>query len=488
MKYPFVKCLDPKSIVNPYNNERLLVECGKCKACRIRKAGVNSLKCKLESLSHKYCMFVTLTYSNTAVPLMNVEFGKKFNEPDLIVSYSSRLGVGEILGEVDVFEKDIDSLKVKCNTFNLLPYLSKRDLQLFIKRLRKYLSKYDSESIRYYGVGELGPVHYRPHYHLLLWFSSEKIYKVIEQAVSSCWRYGRVDVETSRGAASDYVASYVNSTCNLPRVYQQKKTKPFAIHSNHLGEMVLQKSRKEIYEMPVRDFVERRVPIADAVTDVNLWRSLKAYYFPRCKAYSVLTEFQRLQAYRTFDEARRIFKTESLVEITDNILSRIVEFNRDFEILDINPFWSWKKDEERLVRYFVKSAQVNAYDLETPETYDKYFRKIYMELRLSRHFINFCCGGDISKTSMMYKKIEAFWNEVDMLNLSHMYEDMQTFCDEWYEDEEDLQMFWANREPDITEYKNKLFYERFYFQSESHYEMSIKHKKLNDMNKIFENK
>ena len=44
--YPFVKCLNPQSIINPYTNERLLVECGKCKACRIRKGAIASMKCK----------------------------------------------------------------------------------------------------------------------------------------------------------------------------------------------------------------------------------------------------------------------------------------------------------------------------------------------------------------------------------------------------------------------------------------------------------
>lgn len=502
MEYPFVKCLHPVSILNPYTQEPILVECGKCRACRVRKGAVSSMKCKLESLSHKYCMFITLTYSRYAIPLMNVESvnierydneGTFTNyipksESDRLVELCPRLGVGTILGTTDSSPSFIKKLKVKSNTNNLLPHLSKRDIQLFIKRLRKYISKYDEEKIRYYAVGEYGPIHYRPHYHLLLWFSSEQIYKIIRQAVFSCWRYGRVDVETSKGQCADYVAKYVNGNCSLPRIYQQKETKPFALHSIHLGEMVLKKDREEIYRLPVREVVQRSVPLGSTITSVNLWRSLKTAYFPRCKNYALRNEFERLQAYRTYDAAKRIYDTISIVKQVDSILSDIVAYNEFYAICDINPFTDCNKEKERLIRYFIKSADINPCDLYTRESYDKYARKIYMELRLSRHFIDFCCSGAISETTRMYRKIESFWNEVDYLNLKHMYDDMEKFCDDWFEHEEDFQMFFSNVPHDMDYYKTTGLYNSLYWNVTQQYENSVKHKKLNDMNSIFADK
>lgn len=497
--YPFVKCLNPQSIVNPYNNDRLLVECGKCKACRVRKGAIASMKCKLESLSHKYCIFVTLTYNRYAVPLMNVipshieqyEFdGKKStyipkSEYDKLVEFTPRLGVGTILGNCDSSKTFIDRLKVKTNTSGLIPHLSKRDAQLFIKRLRKYISKYETEKIRYFCAGEYGPVHYRPHLHLLLWFSSDKTYKIIRQAVHSCWSYGRVDVETSLGKSADYVAKYVNGSCSLPRILQQKETKPFALHSNHLGEMVLQKSREEIYRSSAQDIIQRSVSISDKVSDIRLWRSLTFAYFPRCKGYSLRTESERLQAYRTFHECMEIYDTSVLTEQADNILSDILYRSNEAEYFGFNPF---NGSKDRILSYFQNSCKINPQDLYTRESYEKYFRKVYMELRLSRHFIDFCCNSMMSEVYRMYKKIESFWQELDYMNLVHQYQSMEEFCESHYENEEDLQMFFANIPHDIDYYKNTTYYQSMKWSTEINYENSVKHKKLNDMNNIFSDK
>lgn len=488
MDYPFVKCLNPQSIVNPYTNERLLVECGKCKACRIRKGAIASMKCKLESLSHKYTMFITLTYADPFLPLMDVAFSDKFNIPDYIVEHTKRFGVGVIIGEGDFNEKFIYTLKNKTNTKGYLPHLSKRDAQLFMKRLRKNIAKYETEKLRYYLVGEYGPVHFRPHLHLLLWFSSDKTYEVIRQAVSESWRYGRIDVEVSKGQSADYVAKYVNGNCSLPRIYQQEKTKPFALHSNHLGEMVLQKSKEEIYQLSAREVVLRSVPIGNKITSVNLWRSLKAFYFPRCKEYALRSESQRLRSYTIIDEAERIYNSESLTFIADSILSDICRWNEDYELFGKYLTERFDYDKLELLNYFLDSCKINAFDLYTRESFERYFRKVYMELRLSRHFVSFCCDNDKNKYRVVYGYIERFWKEVDYLNLVRQYEDMKTFCENWFSDESDLQMFYANVTHDMDEYKSKQYYKQLHFHTEQVYEGSVKHKKLNDMNNIFANK
>lgn len=534
MEYPFVKCLNPQSIVNPYTNERLLVECGKCKACRVRKGAVASMKCKLEALSHKYTMFVTLTYDRYSVPLMDVVshtidkfedhvyINKK--EYDKLVCMSERIGKGVVLGNSASSLSFIDELKVKTNTDGLLPFLHKRDIQLFLKRLRKEISKYETEKIRYYAVGEYGPVHFRPHYHLLLWFSSEQTYENIRQNISESWPYGRVDVETSVGKSADYVAKYVNGNCSLPRIYQQKETKPFALHSIRLGEMVLKKNRSEIYSMSVSDFVERKCTLSSKVTDIRVWRSLTSYYFPRCKKYALLDEHERLRAYTTFDEASRIYDTNKLVDLTKCILSdlcRIYEdlesrFNSNFydykqecryfllnddsnDVLDknlseyrelaINGFNLYFGDSKgRLLSYFLRSCRIHVPNLYVEETYLKFFNRVYNELRLSRHFIDFCCDGMMSRVPLMYRKIVSFWKELDYLNLVHMYEDMETFCENHFESEEDLQMFYVNYPHDMDLYKTKSYYRTLHYEVNLHYENSVKHKKLNDMNNIFKDR
>lgn len=502
-KYPFVKCLNPQSIVNPYNNELLLVECGKCQACRTRKGSLAAMRCKLESLSHKYTMFVTLTYNKYTVPRMQIyrehlenytnTEGKTISyiprsEYDKLYELTPRLGVGTILGRVVSDDSTLKKLSVKSNMNGTFGHLSKRDAQLFIKRLRKYITKYSDEKIRYYCVGEYGPVSYRPHLHLLLWFSSEEIYKVVRHCIHKAWPYGRIDVQTSVGQSANYVAKYLNGSCSLPRILQEKETKPFALHSNHLGEMVLSKNKKEVYEMPVADFVTRSIPLNGITTDVNLWRSLKTWYFPRCKEYDLRSESERLYAYRLVDEARRCYKSTSLVYLTDSILSDITEFNEDFELLDVNPFTDIDKNKERLIRYFVTSCKINPNDLYLRESYEKYARKIYMELRLSKHFLRDLCDYKDDNIPIIFGYIQRFWKELDYLNLKQSYQNMEEFCEEWYQDESDLQLFYVNVAHDIDNYKTKPYFHNMRFTAEMAHENNVKHKKLNDMNNIFKDR
>lgn len=217
-----------------------------------------------------------------------------------------------------------------------------------------------------------------------------------------------------------------------------------------------------------------------------MWRSLKVAYFPRCKNYALRSKSERLYAYESYVTASEVYKSGKLVYLADCILSTIHKANNEYEIFNVNPFDDPK--EQRLIEYFVDSCKINPFDLYTKESYMKYFRKVYMELRLSKHFIGFCCDWDYSKENIIskYRLIETFWKQVDYLNLINQYVSMEKFCHDWFSDESDLQMFYANINHDLDEYKSKPYYKQFYFSTETTYENSVKHKKLNDMNKIFE--
>lgn len=93
--------------------------CGQCLACRINKRRVWTLRLLLESYYYPCASFITLTYEPDNLPL-NLD-GK--------------------------------------------PILCKRDIQLFLKRLRYEL---DGKEIKYYFAGEYGPKGHLPHYHGIL--------------------------------------------------------------------------------------------------------------------------------------------------------------------------------------------------------------------------------------------------------------------------------------------------------------------------------
>lgn len=90
--------------------------CGQCLHCRINKAREWSTRLLLEASVHSDSCFVTLTYEELPDP----------------------------------------------------PSVSKAELQKFMKRFRKEISKYGFEKVRYFGVGEYGENSGRPHYHVAI--------------------------------------------------------------------------------------------------------------------------------------------------------------------------------------------------------------------------------------------------------------------------------------------------------------------------------
>lgn len=81
--------------------------------------------------------------------------------------------------------------------------LNPRDLQLFLKRVRKEVAPC---KIRFYAVGEYGTKTKRPHYHLII-FGMEPLHG--EAITRKCWRYGHILVREATPARMSYCAGYV---------------------------------------------------------------------------------------------------------------------------------------------------------------------------------------------------------------------------------------------------------------------------------------
>lgn len=103
--------------------------------------------------------------------------------------------------------------------------LSKRDLQLFIKRLRKR-----NKGIRYFAVGEYGTQFERPHYHLVL-------FNLVDlELVTESWRDSNMEpigfVKGSRATLGRirYMVSYMATP-----VVENGKVKPFRLMSRNPG-------------------------------------------------------------------------------------------------------------------------------------------------------------------------------------------------------------------------------------------------------------
>lgn len=140
------------------------IPCGNCIGCRLEYSRQWATRCVLEAQQFDFNYFVTLTYDDKYLPEdMNV---------------------------------------------------SKRVVQLFMKRLRKYMGALGYDNIRFFGCGEYGSINGRPHYHLILFncplphlvpykdnlFICEDLYKL--------WPYGFHTVGACTFESCGYVARY----------------------------------------------------------------------------------------------------------------------------------------------------------------------------------------------------------------------------------------------------------------------------------------
>ena len=260
-------CQHPRTVVNKYTHESVVVSCGRCPSCVLRRSSVQTNLLTTYSAQFRYVYFVTLTYAPCFLPTLEVSIVETCTDdvadvpcfPDInnldagdpntylfgfrSVPRSASVKVKnstverifkdpEIKFSYPMKPKELLSIlnKVKHNVPNRIPYVCNRDLDLFLKRLRSY---YPDEKLRYYAVSEYGPTSFRPHWHMLLFSNSERFSKTVCENVSKAWSYGRCDASLSRGFAAPYVASYVNSFVALPDFYTQmpKVVRPKSFHS-----------------------------------------------------------------------------------------------------------------------------------------------------------------------------------------------------------------------------------------------------------------
>lgn len=489
---PYCKCLHPKRIVNPYTHEVMIVSCGTCEACNLAKNSRYAFQCELESMCSKYVLFVTLTYSDRFIPRANIvdNFTRPFGL-DLVDK-----DTGEILCDCDAYSKDINALLKKFNMFGDIPYLRKYDLQLFLKRLRYYVSKkLPSEKVRYFACGEYGAVHFRPHYHLLLFLNSDQALSVCEQSVPEAWRFGRVDVQLSEGQCSSYVAGYVNSGMSLPPFFKTRAVCPFCIHSQKLGQGFLQGERAKVYSVPVDTFIKRSAVFDGRYKEFAVWRSAYAYYFPKCKGFAVKSTRERSYSYRVYEIARRLFpESTTTIDLARSVAYYIYYFHGDAKSYMLDLFGSVDLlDLQRLDAYFYE-PDLFLLSVDCPDM-DRYINRIYTELLVSKHFLYFVCDSPtLSEQKRKLKLIEDFYSRIDYLNLTYFFDsqkkifesdligDADLLSDRW--ENSYYPYFYCNLHVSFVEYQQTPVYRLFSERVHNLFYDRIKHKKLNDANKL----
>ena len=336
-----VTCKNPHRVYNKYIDDYVFVPCGECSVCRNRRAAHYTQLLESERLQHRYCFFVTLTYADEFVPHLSFgDFsGRKVVNQDTLF-YSNRTRDFDCISFNEIFPPDgfgIDYEKCDLDYFTslvlhgALPYASKSDVQLFLKRLNKYFFDnvtYKFKNFRYFLVSEYGSTTFRPHFHAIFYVDNDRCAERFQDGIFACWKFGRVDCQFVENSACGYVAQYLNKSSDLPYVYQNSKIRPFFLCSRnpYIGTMSkCPEDDKKIFDTCACEIPVRKSSCDIRFVNVPLPEGYQNRIFPKCSCYSTVNDTLRVELYRCCER----FGYSSLQEFLKNVYVYITGISKE---------------------------------------------------------------------------------------------------------------------------------------------------------------
>nr|DAL25041.1 MAG TPA_asm: Replication associated protein [Microviridae sp.] len=542
-------CQHRSFITNKYTGARVAVDCGQCDYCIHKRAKKASMRVKTAASAFKHSFFVTLTFDNEHLPLMcckvlhseyedavgisgDIHFGHEYHQYVPVSEYQCddnsalrHIFFEQVQGTVP-FDREIkEYVPIKDNWFlsmdairsfirksqsvdnstypaaekygldNLIPFLNYVDVQNYIKRLRKHLFKKlgSYETLHFYVVGEYGPVHFRPHFHLVLCTNSDEVAKVLRYCHDKSWNLGRSDFQRAAGGASSYVASYVNSLCSAPLLYRSCRAfKP--------------RSRASIgfFEKGC-DFVEDEDPYAQIERKIDSVVNGRVYNFDGVSVRStppmsyIRTLLPRFSSARNDDSVAiarilravhstpaRIARFGFIAYDQDSVLSLVRTY---YKYLKLNPILT---DDDKIILHSARCLTRfchSSIDFDTESHINRLYR---LFLYVSKFFRNWhlpSFGSDIGsyanrirfiiKTGIEYEKKKDYENLRNVFNIRSANPSISD-C-----------MFTLPANGQERDFLSDVscetvqLLEQLRYRSATYCRDMIKHKKLNDANNIF---
>ena len=542
-------CQHRSFITNRYTGARIAVDCGQCDYCIHKRAKKASMRVKTAGSAFKYSYFVTLTYDNANLPLMyckvlhseyedavgisgDIHFGNEYHNYVPVSDYQCddnsalrHIFFEQVQGTVP-FDRELkEYVPVKDNWFlsmdairsfihktqaldktdypvseqygrdNLIPFLNYVDVQNYIKRLRKHLFKKlgSYETLHFYAVGEYGPVHFRPHFHLLLFSNSSEVAKVLRECHDKSWKLGRSDFQHSAGGAASYVASYVNSLSAAPLLYRSCRSfRP--------------KSRASIgfFEKGC-DFVEGDDPYAQIEAKVDSVVNGRCYNFDGLCVRStppmsyIRTLLPRFSSARN-DDSTAIARILLAVHSTPKRIAKfgLIDYKQDsildlvrvyYQYLKLNPVLT---DDDKIILHNARCLTrfVNcSSDVDIESYINKLYRLFLYVYKFFRnwHLPTFGCDLTsytnrilfILKIGIEYETKKNYESLRDAYSLRSQYPEISDCMFALPQDGHEIDVLQAVSDETIQ------LLEQLRYRSSTFCRDMIKHKKLNDANNIF---
>ena len=542
-------CQHRSFITNKYTGTRIAVDCGQCDYCIHKRAKKASMRVKTAGSAFKYSYFVTLTYDNAHIPLMNcsvlhsdyedalgisgdIHFGDEHHQYIPVSEYqcddSSMLRhifFEQVQGTVPYDREIKEYVPVKDNWFlsmdairsfisktqavdktdypasaqygrdNLIPFLNYVDVQNYIKRLRKHLfQKLGSyETLHFYAVGEYGPVHFRPHYHLLLFTNSNEVAEVLRQCHDKSWKLGRSDFQRSAGGAGSYVASYVNSLSAAPLLY--RSCRAFRPRS---------RASVGFFEKGC-DFVEGEDPYAQIEQKINSVVNGRVYNFNGNSVWStpplsyIRTLLPRFSSARN-DDSAAIARILLAVHRTPQRIARFgfIDYNQSSVLSLVKAYYQYLKvnsiltDDDKIILHASRCSTRFGYcsvDFDTESFINKLYRLFLYVYKFFRNWHLPLFGSDISsfsgrinfiiKTGIEYEKKADYESLRDAYNLRAHCPEISDCMFALPQNGQEIDVLQTVSSETIQ------LLEQLRHRSATFCRDMIKHKKLNDANNIF---
>ena len=507
------------------------------------------MRVKTAGSAFKFSYFVTLTYDNEHIPLMNckvlhseyedvvgisgdIHFGDEYHNYIPVSEYrcddSSALRhifFEQVQGTVPYDREVKKYAPVKDNWFlsmdairsfisksqavdktdypvseqygrdNLIPFLNYVDVQNYIKRLRKHLFQQlgSYESLHFYAVGEYGPVHFRPHFHLLLFTNSNQVAEVLRQCHDKSWKFGRSDFQRSAGGSASYVSSYVNSLSSAPLLYRSCRSfRPRARASVGFFEKGC-------------DFVESDDPYAQIEKKIDSVVNGRSYNFNGVCVQStppmsyIRTLLPRFSSARN-DDSTAIARILCAVHRTPQRIAKFgfVDYRQGSILSLVRTYYQYLKcnsiltDEDKVILHSARCL-TRFVNCSSDVDIESYINKLYrLFLYVSKFFRNWHLpefGSDLSaysgrimfilKTGIEYETRKNYESLRDVFNIRSANPDISDCMFALPANGQERDVLSAVSSETVQ------LLEQLRYRSATYCRDMIKHKKLNDANNIF---
>lgn len=185
-------------------NDDVVVSCGKCYNCRMRRIRSWIFRLKKEYEVSVTAHFITLTYDNQHVPITSNGF-------------------------MTLHESTQKSPGTKYQSSHA---------QKFFKKLRKL----ENRKLTYYLIGEYGGVTQRPHYHAIIFNVSN------QENIDKAWIYGSVHIGTVTEASIAYTLEYISKQSIVKKHGRDNRVLEYSLFSKGIGKSYLTEEIKQFHK------------------------------------------------------------------------------------------------------------------------------------------------------------------------------------------------------------------------------------------------